>query len=128
MTAQCVSVQSQSSRHTVVRDLGAYLDAELTMNQHVSNVAAASFFHLRQIRRRVATEVTIRLVLALITSRLDYYNSLLADAPQSTLGVLQRVQNAASRLILELGPRGHVTDSLIQLHWLPIRWRVGPTI
>ena len=29
-----------------VRDLGAYLDAELTMNQHVSNIAAASFFHL----------------------------------------------------------------------------------
>ena len=46
---------------TVVRDLGAYLDAELTMNQHVSKIAAASFFHLRclrQIRRRVGTEVT----------------------------------------------------------------------
>jgi len=41
---------------TVVRDLGAYLDAELTMNQHVSKIATASFFHLlrlRQIRRRV---------------------------------------------------------------------------
>ena len=43
---------------------------------------------------------------------------------QSTLGVLQRAQNAAARLIFELGPRDHVTDSLIQLHWLPIRWRV----
>jgi len=112
---------------TVVRDLGAYLDAELTMNQHVSMIAAASFFHLRrlrQIRRRVGTEVTILLVLTLITSRLDYCNSLLAGAPQSTLGVLQCVQNAAARLIFELGPRDHVTDSLIHLHWLPIRWRV----
>jgi len=79
---------------------------------------------LRQIRRLVGTEVTIRLVLALITSRLDYCNSLLAGAPQSTLGVLQRVQNAAARLIFELGLCDHVTDSLIQLHWLPIRWRV----
>ena len=105
-------------------------DAEMTMNQHVSKIAAASFFHLRrlrQIRRRVGTEVTIRLVLALITSRLDYCNSLLAGAPQSTLGVLQRVQNVAARLIFELGPRDHVTDSLIQLHWLPIRWRVRRT-
>ena len=73
---------------TSVRDLGVYLDAELTMKQHASKVAAACFYHLRrlrQIRRRVGTEVTIRLVLALITSRLDYYNSLLAGVPQSTL-------------------------------------------
>ena len=62
--------------------------------------------------------------LPLITSRLNYCNSLLAGARQSTLGVLQRVQNAAARLIFELGPRDHLTDSLIQLHWLPIRWRV----
>jgi len=112
---------------TVVRDLGTYLDAELTINQHDSKIAATSFFHLcrlRQISRRVGTEVTIRLVLALITSRLDYCKPLLAGTPQSTLGVLQRVQNAAARLIFELGPRDHVTDSLIQLHWLPIRWRV----
>jgi len=82
------------------------LDAELTVNQHVSKIAATSFFHLRRLRqicRRVGTEVTIRLVLALITSRLDYCNSLLAGALQSTLGVLQRVQNAAARLIFELG-------------------------
>jgi len=61
---------------------------------------------------------------ALNTSRLEYRNSLPAGVPQSTLGVLQRVQNAAARLIFELGPRDHVTDSPIQLHWLPIRWRV----
>jgi len=54
----------------------------------------------------------------------DYCDSLLAGVPQSTLGVLQRVQNAAARLIFELGPRHHVTDSLIQLHWPLIRWRV----
>ena len=106
---------------TSVRDLGVYqyLDAELTMKQHVSKVAAVCFYHLRrlrQIRRPVGTEVTVRLVLALITSRLDYCNSLLAGVPQSTLNVLQRVQNAAARLIFNLGPRDHVSDSLIELH------------
>jgi len=97
------------------------------MKQHVSKVAAACFCHLhklRQIRRRVGMEVTVRLVLALITSRLDYCNSLLAGVPQSTVNVLQRVQNAAAWLIFNLGPRDHVSDSLIELHWLPIHWRI----
>jgi len=48
------------------------------MKQHIAKVAAACFYHtrrLRQIRRRVGQAVTTRLVLAMITSRLDYCNS-----------------------------------------------------
>lgn len=111
----------------VVRNLGVHLDAQLSMKQHIAKVAAACFYHLRrlrQIRRRVGKEVTVRLVLALVTPRLDYCNSMLAGLPQITLEPLQRVQNAAVRLIFDLGPRDHVTSSLLQLHWLPIRWRI----
>jgi len=58
-------------------------------------------------------------------SRLNYCNSILAGVqPLATLGPLQRVQNAAARLIFELTPRDHITPSLLQLHWLPVRWRV----
>jgi len=95
---------------TVVRDLGAYLDAELTMNQHVSKIAAASFFHPRRHRGHYpACTCTYH-----IQTRLLQLVAI-AGAPQSTLGVLPRVLNAAARLIFELGPRDHVTDSLIQL-------------
>ena len=66
--------------------------------------------------------VGIRVTVTTHSSGLPYDSSL-AGAPPSTLGVLQRVQNAAARLIFELGPRDHVTDSLIRLHWLPIRLR-----
>jgi len=65
----------------VVRDLGLLMDSELSMKQHVNKVAAICYCHLRrlrQIRRRVGSEVTIRLVLALIISRIDYCNSALA--------------------------------------------------
>jgi len=37
---------------------------------------------------------------------------------------LQRVQNAAARLVFQLNSREHITPSLLQLHWLPVRWRV----
>ena len=111
---------------TSVRDLGVYLDAELTMKQHVSKVATACFYHLRrlrQIRRGVGTEVTRQLVRALITSRLDYWNSVSWRATVHSQRTAA-VQNAAARLIFNLGPRDHVSDSLIELHWLPIHWRI----
>ena len=71
------------------------------MKEHVAKIAAACFYHIRrqrQIRRRVGREVTQQLVLALIMSRLDYCNSVLAGLPTSTLQPLQRVQNAAAQL------------------------------
>jgi len=37
---------------------------------------------------------------------------------------LQRVQNAAARLICGFGPRDHVTPTVYELHWLPVEQRV----
>ena len=79
----------------VVRDLGLHLDSELSMKHHVAKVAAVWIYHLRglrQIRRRVGTEVTIRLVLAVVISRLDYCNSVLAGVPLATLRPPQRAR------------------------------------
>jgi len=103
----------------VVRDLGVFLDTELSMKQHIAKVAAAGFYHirrLRQIRRRAGQAVTTRLVLAMITSRLDYCNSVLVGLPQHTLEPLQKVQNSAARLIFNLSRHDHISPSLIQLH------------
>jgi len=112
---------------TVVRDLGLHLDSQLSMMQHVTKVAATCYYqlgHLRKIRQRVGREVVLRLILATVMSRIDYCNSALAGLPQSMLAPLQRVQNAAAHLVFELGAREHVTPSLLQLHWLPVRWHI----
>jgi Reverse transcriptase (RNA-dependent DNA polymerase) len=89
---------------SAVRVFGMLFVSKLTMKSHIARTASACFCHLRrlrQIRRRVGEDVAIRLVLALITSRLGYCNSTLAELPKSTLDPLQQVQNI--RLIFQLG-------------------------
>ena len=59
----------------VVRDLGVFLDSELNMDQHVKTVVRSCFFHLRRlrsVRRILGGEVTLGLVSAFVTTRLDY--------------------------------------------------------
>ena len=48
----------------------------------------------------------------------------LAGLPKSTIAPLQRVQNAAARLVARLGPYNHVTATLKDRHWLPIEQRI----
>ena len=55
-------------------------------------------------RNKVGQNVTTRLVCALVLSRLDYCNAVLAGLPDATLAPLQRVLNAAARLVLNLPP------------------------
>ncbi|KAK0143403.1 hypothetical protein N1851_018475 [Merluccius polli] len=54
-------------------------------------------------------EASQLLVQALIISRLDYCNSLLAGLPASAIKPLQRIQNAAARLVFNLPTFSHMT-------------------
>ena len=64
------------------------------------------------------TEACKTLVHALVTSRLDYSNAVLY------INGVQMVHNSATRLIVRQLKRQHITPVLIELHWLPTRWRV----
>ena len=89
----------------VVRDLGVLHDSELTMKRHVSKTVSTCIYHLRrlrQLRRHVDIDTMKQLMSAFIFSRLDYCNAVLYGLPQSTIGPLQRVQNADARVILGL--------------------------
>jgi len=57
---------------------------------------------LRNIRRPVPTAVFQSLVIALVLSRLDYCNSVLAGLPANLICRLQSVQNAAAPLIFRI--------------------------
>jgi len=65
-----------------------------------------------------------QLISSFIFSRLDYCNALLISLPFTTIAPLQRVQNAAARLLRELLRRDHVRPALKELHWLPVVYRI----
>jgi hypothetical protein len=110
-----------------VRNLGVYFDATLAMREHVSRTVSRCFAALRQlrtIRSQVPASVFKSLVLALVLSRLDYGNAALSGVSSDLLRRLQMVQNAAARLIFGFKRREHVTDALLELHWLKVRERI----
>ena len=67
------------------------------------------------------TEIMIH---SYVTSRLDNGNCLLYGISDHLLTKLQRVQNAAARLITKTRKHEHITAVLIGLHWLPIKQRI----
>ena len=64
-------------------------------------------------------------IAALVLSRLDYCNSILANLPDVTLAPLVRVQHSAARLIRNLKRRDPVLPLMMELHWLPLRFRIA---
>jgi hypothetical protein len=110
-----------------VRNLGVYLDSDVTMRTHVSKVVSGCFAVLRQlrsIRPSVTRPVFVSLVVSLVLSRLDYGNATLAGITEQLTGRLQSVLNAAARLINASRKSEHVTPLLHDLHWLRYPERV----
>ena len=64
------------------------------------------------------------LIHAFITSRLGFLNAILYGLSDGLISKLQRVQNAAARLLCGVRKCEHITPALILLHWLPIRQRI----
>ena len=111
-----------------VRDLGILIDSNMTLSNHVNNVAGICFYQLRQlriIRRSLTTDAAHSLVRALIHTRVDYCNGLLAAGPKYLHEKLQSVLRAAARLVLQLPHRASVSEIMRgQLHWLEMPDRV----
>ncbi len=79
---------------------------------------------LRKIRPFLTEHAAQLLVQALVVSRLDYCNALLAGLPSNTIKPLQMIQNAAARLVFNDPKRAHVTPLFISLRWLPVAARI----
>ena len=110
-----------------VRNLGFNLDRFLNMETHINIVVSQCYKLLkdvRSIRNLLSKKETEQLVHAIISSRLDYCNSLFFGLNKSVLNKLQKVQNAAARLIMKRPKFESIRNDIINLHWLRINERI----
>jgi len=109
--------------------LGVTFSSDLTLEKHVSKTCAAGFYWLRQlrrIRRSLDEESAATLVRAFVTSRIDYCNAIYAGAPKTITDKLQRVLNAATRVVSDTKKFDRGLARLLhdKLHWLDVPERV----
>jgi hypothetical protein len=66
---------------SAVRDLGVFIDSDLSASTHVRRTVSRCFAALRQLRRYVTDDCFWTLVVSLVHSRLDYGNFVLIGSP-----------------------------------------------
>ena len=96
-----------------------WFDSDFSLTKHVQNVCKSCFVKLRDfrhVRRFLTHDVSVLVANALVSSRLDYCNSLFRSLSKFNLRKLQCIQNSAARIVSNTS----ITPVLRKLHWLPV--------
>ena len=109
--------------------LGVIIDEVLSFDSQIAHVVKLCYYNIRrlsQVKSFLNKEHLKTLVCNLILSRLDYSNSLYFGLKQSTLNLMQQVQNSAVRLVYNgtLPARSHISPYYLELHWLKVEHRI----
>ena len=104
-------LQNNISPSVEVKNLGVIFNSDNSFDNHVAKVCRACYYHLRDLRR-ICKFLGVETAIFLVSSHLDYCNSLLYGVSKSNIAKLQRVQNALCRIIFRLDKMSHVTPFL----------------
>ena len=105
------------------KNLGVFLDKDLTMNFQITNLSKAIYLEIRKLKnisKFVSQSCLKTLAASFILSRLDYCNALYKNLNKYQIDQIQKLQNFAAKVVLSKSIYEHVTPCLIELHWLPI--------
>ena len=84
------------------RNLGFIFYSDMSFSDQINSVSNACHFHIRDIRRirhLLSLSAATALANSLVSSKLDYCNSLYSDISRTNLNKLQRIQNSLARVI-----------------------------
>ena len=98
------------------------------MTANVCRSINFNLYSIGKIRKYLDRPTVEKLVNAIITSRLDYCNSLMFGIPKDLMSQLQKRQNHAARVITQWRKYDHITPVLVDLHWLPVKQRIDSKI
>ena len=104
-----------------VKNLGVWFDSDFSLSKHVQNVCKSCFVKLRDfrhVRRFLTHDVSVLVANALVSSRLDYCNSLFRSLSKFNLHKLQCIQNSAARKVSNTSQYSSIAPVLKKLHWL----------
>ena len=127
MTSVFLMLMVMPNSLQVWENLGVISDENFTFRSHIAPVCRSCFYHtrdLRRIRRHLDLDSAKLPATALVSSRLDYCNSLLYGIADIDLRRLQHVQNQLARQVTKSPPFTRSLPLLRSLHWLPVRFRI----
>ena len=99
----------------VIRYLGGYLDSTLKCKQHIKtkcNSAMLNLLKIISIRKYLDRETATQLTVLLCLTLSDYANSLLIGLPDWSIKLMQKVQNMAAKVVLNLKKHDSSTEAL----------------
>ena len=102
----------------LVKNLGVWFDSDFSLFKHVQKVCKSCFVKLhdfRHVRRFLTHNVSVLVANVLVSSRLDYCNSLFRSLSKFNLSKLQCIQNSVVRIVSNTSRYTSVTPVLRKL-------------
>ena len=107
-----------------IKDLGVTFDPTLSFDNHILATVSSCISRLAQIDRAkhaFNSGLLVTIINALVFSKLYYCSTVWSSTTACNVQKLQLVQNFAARIISGTDTFEHVTPSLKNLRWLPVK-------
>lgn len=109
------------------RNLDVIVDINLSFNLQVNKIVSPCFWVIRPLSKIfpfLSLATRKQAAVALIPSKIDYYNALYLDINRGSINKLQLVPNVTARLVLDIPKYHSISAAIKKLHWLPAEKRI----